>query len=124
MLALATFAAMAQVVSTAHLLLVPHTVCSEHGEVIHGHGASETVASSGRTAFATQHGEPLSDGHSHCPVAALDRKQVAVVQTGTLLLPPPACTDVLQPVALELVLTNVGERLLLAPKTSPPTLHA
>ena len=122
-LALAVFGAGEQVLSAAHMLLVPHTVCLEHGELVHlddkvGHASSQPGTTS-----VDQQSSQSRDLHAHCPALALRREHAALAQAATALVPPlrlhpvdVLCSAVAQPA--------VADLLLMAPKTSPPAHRA
>lgn len=114
---------------SAHLALVPHTVCAVHGELVHGelvHAASALeghLAPKASLAPQTQPqvtARPAHSGHSdeHCSVLAHRREQAA----------PPARLEpfgeALAPAAILASAPSVTPRLevpfRLAPKQSPP----
>jgi hypothetical protein len=119
--ALATLALVGQLASFAHLVLVRHVTCAEHGELIEvGHERALAVA----TAHADSPGIATAatgqaHGHDHCLLAPMRRDRVAlgaphaldcahvdafgtIGRVGARLIPPPIAV------------------ILLAPKSSPP----
>jgi hypothetical protein len=114
-----------QVSSFAHLLVVRHAVCPEHGELIHPHEGdsasfADAVVSSGvlpRVVIRASDG--ATDDHVHCPVA-MHRRETAVL---------PPCASTVAPVRapeIEVLALNTAPRppsvalFRLAPKNSPP----
>ena len=116
----ALLACLAFVAQLAHLTVIKHAVCAQHGQMVHvapgepSIAPSATDASGDPAAFA---GDGQAHFHGHCS---------AVAQSEALLAgPPPAPLTVLSwalfapsaPVALALPSSDL---LHLAPKTSPP----
>lgn len=109
---------------SAHLALVPHTVCAVHGELVHAASALEGhLAPTASLAPQTQPqvtARPAHSGHSdeHCSVLAHRREQAA----------PPARLEpfgeAFAPAAILASAPSVTPRLevpfRLAPKQSPP----
>lgn len=100
-----------QLAAVAHLVLVPHTLCSEHGSVSHHDGHT---------------GSPLHDHQSdsegdECPVLT------ALVHTNAGLESPPAIEILEAELDLQLPVTLVDrfvaqgrDRYRLSPSLSPP----
>jgi hypothetical protein len=118
-----------QFLGTAHLLLVPHAVCPEHGELIHiddaavsglrGAARHETLASAYRSAA-----EPTAvDVHDHCLVSALRREQSALRKARGTLVPVWVSLPIAY-VEHAVALPKPGAVLLFAPKSSPPAFCA
>ena len=106
-----------------HTLLVPHTLCAEHGEVVHledeaGPLAASSSSNDGVAFEASDAGQKA--GHEHCPVVLDGLRRLAPQHAaGSLLLPAPIATGTCAVESLSLPHANV-ELTLLAPKTSPP----
>ncbi len=124
---LATFALIGQLASLSHLVLVRHTVCLEHGELIHPDEASargvatthlsESLASALRPAPEATG----SHGHEHCAIAAHRRERVVVLAASALALELPAEGPRLSPGTTDAQLTPRAVYRF-APKSSPPDL--
>src|SRR4051812_969189 len=74
-IALAAFSLCAEVARYAHLALVPHTRCAEHGELVEGGGASASAAEAAplelpAVSSAEAPGEAGDHGHDHCAIAS------------------------------------------------------
>jgi hypothetical protein len=121
-LALALVLVAGQVADSSHYLLVKHSTCPEHGEIVHGaeaaHGAVAGVEGQTPATPADSDSNDV-EGHGHCASSTLRREQaklgepdlaaqVAIAPAGTALaearapLPPRTAL------------------FLLAPKNSPP----
>jgi hypothetical protein len=126
---IACFLVFSQLSAFLHFIVVQHSVCAEHGELIHA-GAGDSVHSSaesspfradGETVDSAEHapGADTGHGHDHCSVCA-QRREIAAFHRAPGVVPPNAET--------ELVLAgDRGARILssvplylLAPKNSPP----
>lgn len=120
MLCIAAFA-----LQLLHLLLVAHTTCPTHHEVIHGesHTGNKAVANVSDLAIAASLPDTQGAAHEddHCLVALETRKQDRIGSSGPLVhgIAPVA----LGPARLYFeAQTDRGARppLNVAPKTSPP----
>lgn len=114
--------AAAQALASLHFVVVPHTICPEHGESIHGAPADGHDHSEHSTEEASWHlGGPLSQeghDHDHCSFAVEVRSWLTRAQVPSCVL--PAVTAV-RGMALPASVTPVSiDLVLLAPKTSPP----
>lgn len=112
----------AQIGSLAHLVLVPHESCPEHGEAVHAGThtpAADRAATGARDILAVQadDGPGEDDEHHHClfvterrkATTAVDVVQATAVLTDAAGAEPAAVAD------------SVGRAVYrLAPKTSPP----
>jgi len=119
---LATVALVGQLTSFAHLVLVRHVTCAEHGELVElGH--ERTTAKSARQGQPSAVVSAVSDsdghGHDHCLIAPMRRDRVAA---GT-----PASFDSAHIDAYGTIGVVVADEIappialiLLAPKNSPP----
>lgn len=122
-MAIAAFCVFAQLTTAAHLLLVRHTFCAEHGVAV---DASRTPRAPDchshddqRDTIGAPHDEPGVEGHDHC--------ELAVDRSGRIGLPPAAVVQLPLATLVEhvreparLALSPGAAVLLLAPKTSPP----
>jgi len=115
----ATLLLFAQVSLALHAVLVHHTVCAEHGELVHATEARsvDRHAAPGRVS-AVPAEPPAAHEHGHC---LLGRR----ASDGVSLAPPAVCCAIHAP---ELVASGLAEasahssRLILfySPKQSPP----
>jgi len=107
--------------SGGHMLLVEHSRCAEHGELIHGAAHQHEADQDRHAESAVLHGVPdpgSNEAHDHC--SALTDRRDAVVLNG--------CADAGIRVAeaqdelsvLRRLIAPSTTRLRLAPKTSPP----
>lgn len=107
--------------SGGHMLLVEHSRCAAHGELVHGDAHQHEAGQDRHAEAAVLHGAPnpgSDEAHDHCSVLT-DRRD-AVVLTG--------CADAGIRVAeaqdklsvLDRLIAPSTTRLRLAPKTSPP----
>jgi hypothetical protein len=115
-----------QLSSVAHLVLVEHVRCTEHGAWIHAgdeHARAHvehSASASDAPAVVPDAGAAAEDHeHDHC-LASTERRKLALLLLASAELPP------LRPTALAATAdhaTHVVARAVhtLAPKTSPPT---
>jgi hypothetical protein len=105
----------------SHMVLVSHTVCAEHGEVVHGGDSHEVPSASPDDDVPGQHASNAdrtsAADHEHCCGVA--------THGGALLAAPPALPTQLLGAFDELTIAPAGATItrrlyLLAPKTSPP----
>jgi hypothetical protein len=122
-LALASCVVGAQLSSFAHLLLVKHALCPEHGELIHADERAR-VDTRGEPALSTavvarESSAAAALDHAHCPLAVQRRERVALMAPAALVSPRPAT---LEAVLCSRPLPSVPqcELFRLAPKGSPP----
>jgi hypothetical protein len=108
--------------SGGHMLLVEHTRCAEHGDLVHAgethhHGAAEVDEAD----VVTLHGAPAESGeesHEHCAFSA-DRRDALASAAGTQALRwTPEEAIAASPVAHRH--ESRPELFRVAPKTSPP----
>ena len=110
-----------QLASIAHLVLVRHVTCAEHGELIElGHDrVTNAMSASRRTTTVANSSSAETHGHEHCLVASTRRERISlrlqpiadslrVDAYGTVGLGRDV--DIAPPIAL----------ILIAPKNSPP----
>jgi len=124
-LAIVALCVVAQVSSLAHMLLVQHEACPEHGEITHvGEDASvahrRIHAQESRSAAIAENSTRSEDhGHDHCAAIGHRREQVLPAFFGALVVQateriaahvPPNTVPRVSSVALYLI----------APKSSPP----
>ncbi len=113
----------AQLVTTAHMVLVQHAFCSLDGEAVDAPRSARPSAPCAHSqdvdSLGTAHDEPAIDAHNHCELAvdrssrlALAPALAVVVQASALVESVPA------PVSVNLA-PGAGV-LHFAPKTSPP----
>ena len=104
------------------MLLVEHTRCAEHGELVHGDQAhphhAEADAGTDRTALRSASKDGAEDTHEHCAFA-VDRRDalIEIVDAqpfGSLVEALGSMPSASPFVALD------AERFRLAPKNSPP----
>jgi hypothetical protein len=121
---LALFALFLQGSSGGHVLLVEHTRCAEHGELVHGQPAHLHVATAHEEAEAKgptfKKHAPASEEepHGHCALCADRRDAVAEVDAPQLRLGFARITAPLLTEDPALVLQS--RRFRIAPKNSPP----
>jgi hypothetical protein len=119
--ALATLALVGQLASFAHLVLVRHVTCAEHGELIevgrehavavvtpHAAGAGIASAATGET-----------HGHDHCLLAPMRRDRVALGAPNALDCEHVDAYGTIGRVVARQVPPPIAV-ILLAPKSSPP----
>jgi hypothetical protein len=121
---LAALCVLGPILAQAHLVLVQHARCAEHGELLHlGATAPSESAVSSDSATGSGVSAPRTDPsesheHDHCVIASGRKTQAPAGSTAPLLsLSPPVRT----------VSPNVAGQLapllplyILAPKNSPP----
>jgi hypothetical protein len=123
-----------QVGSFVHAAFERHTVCSEHGEIVHvphgmpehGHVAPGTPALADEHARAPRDLDAIRDGaaagdehaHEHCYLCPASREPLTPRPSGDALaaVMPAAVAFALPAV----VATSDRARYIIAPKTSPP----
>lgn len=131
---LIALALVAQFSQSAHYALVSHSVCSEHGELVHGRGHlavdPRRGAPSGIAQDMQRDEEPsvaagahndADDAHEHCPVMSHQRERAVlppVDVVNIVPLPPDVAT------ILDVVAPLTADPLLTAPKSSPPVENA
>ncbi len=114
----------------AHMLVVRHITCPEHGELLDVYGKlptrseptpAQVAAASSKTQFIGRPGDPLlSGGHQHCLLLLHRREQLALLPVPTALpLPWPAGDSMVIASADRMPARFSG--LFIAPKTSPPS---
>ena len=115
-------ALMLQGSSGGHLILVEHTRCAEHGDLVHGDGAHHRGAAEPANAHGPVLESPLGQGsddaHEHCVLCADRRDALAVVGQASQVARVTQTPEPFE--ALFADLRSGPERFRLAPKNSPP----
>ena len=110
---------------TAHFLLVPHTICAEHGELLElGEGALH-VARARERAVADEHrpraaSTEAAASHDHCQVLARGQREQAIPKASPSDLVPAAAYVKSAVFFDRAAVVQTRSTLALAPKTSPP----
>jgi len=125
MRATSTLLLAAQLLTLGHLAIVQHTICAEHGEVIHSGSPHEARAlpapDEGAASGPALGGEapPVEHAHDHCLARANARERFALLPALDLM--PGSLVATATPPALSAVsVAPAIAVLLLAPKNSPP----
>jgi len=108
--------------SGGHMLLVEHSRCAEHGELVHGHASQDLAADTDEQArgraFETGHEEAANEGHVHCALSANHRDVLAVIVEAQLR---PEVVETAQRLVVERAdLAPQSKPFRIAPKNSPP----
>ncbi len=107
--------------SGGHMLLVEHSRCVAHGELVHG-GAHQHEAGQDRHAeSAVLHGVPdvgSHEAHDHCSVLTDRRDSVVLIGRADAGIRVAEAQDELS--VLRRLIAPSTSSLRLAPKTSPP----
>ena len=125
-LALTLIATAGQLLGVAHMLLVPHAMCAEHGALVHV--ASETAPARERDGAARSEYRDAgagneSDHHDHCLSDAARRAAWVVARAASSKLPAFALASAPAVCAADSAERSV-DLLSLAPKSSPPSTCA
>jgi len=115
---LVALALVAQFSQAAHFVLVKHSLCSEHGELVHGgprHLAKDPSGGKPNSVSASAHDD--AKDHDHCPALLNDKNRVVPPASAEIIhvvpLPPDvAMVDTLAPIVVDVLRS--------APKNSPP----
>jgi hypothetical protein len=109
--------------------LVSHTVCPEHGDIVHGDSHHQpAITGDGRDAAGpsgVDAGERGNEGHGHdhCTLPSHRTDASLVARLLTTIVEPPSLehsSEVAAPHARESFALPRPIRLLFAPKSSPP----
>lgn len=116
------FAVILQGSTGGHMLLVEHTRCAEHGELIHGtashHDATESRATGNTGTLDRSPDGPSGGAHEHCTLTIDRREMIAAIGNS----PMTRRLDEAAPLLLTIdsfVFVDT-ERFQTAPKHSPP----
>jgi hypothetical protein len=108
--------------SGGHMLLVEHTRCTEHGELVHSGDAHQHVAGKHAYADATSvHGTPdagTGETLDHCAVS-VDRRD-AIGSIGAALPSARVCEGRHSVALADTFVATDTSRFRIAPKNSPP----
>ena len=118
----ALFALFLQGSSGGHMLLVEHTRCAEHGELVHQGVAHEHAAHAHTdrhtAAFESASDEGSDGAHEHCALTADRRDALGTVAESPVLTRVDAT---MEDVAFaRTIFTSGASRIHVAPKNSPP----
>lgn len=107
----------------AHFVLVPHAICSEHGELLELSAAPSAEADRDVQSDDGDAGLTRPEGagsHDHCQLWLRAPREQLVPPCPALSLPPAAVSERVAPERADVDLLAARAPLLLAPKTSPP----
>lgn len=114
----------AQVAQAAHFVLVAHSVCAEHGELVHHahdddtHAVTQHEDEDAPNALYAAHVED-ADQHDHCSTVSEQRQRIVPDRIES---PQVAESALPTPVVTEHVAVVVLDCLDVAPKSSPPVV--
>jgi hypothetical protein len=111
---------LAQLTTALHFALISHEVCAAHGELVHRSSVTRRLP-----ARAHEQGSSVTTGaadaeHDHCPLLSRRLERTAALDVPGVRLPDVPCTRVSGVVHADGRVPTRGERLLSAPKQSPP----
>ena len=108
--------------SGGHMLLVEHTRCPEHGELVHNGDADPQLAGKHAYEDATSvHGTPdagADEAHDHCALS-VDRRD-AIGSIGAALTSARVCEPLRNSALSDAFVASDASRFRIAPKNSPP----
>ena len=104
----------------AHLALVPHVTCLEHGELVDAGAQVAAAQAVERDVVAAQAVVVPEHAHDHCLLTAMRRVSARLIRHSVTLEPILAVEPGTQP-AHEQLLAPVIALLDVAPKSSPPS---
>jgi hypothetical protein len=113
---------LSQLTAAGHMTLVRHTLCLEHGDLIHTSELSHVALPSAPPpshSAAEQSPPPDTVGHDHCQGASRLKEQLALPSSSVRLACGAADGDVLLALSRPVPLLPTS-RLDVAPKQSPP----
>ncbi len=124
-LAIAVLCLSAQSLAVGHHVLVEHTRCEEHGEMVHAdhdahhvdHVAEHAASDATHDVLSNAEGEAHVDDHDHC-IANSDRRKALLLVPALLEAAAVAVLDDVAPPALHT--PRFASVYWVAPKTSPP----
>lgn len=125
----AMLSAALQLGSAAHFVLVRHTVCSEHGELVHAgeaHAGSHAGLPSAGDDPTLDEAAAVDEGHEHDHCVTSDARQASLSFSRCVLWPEAARAlpaDADPPARCDAAERLPSARILLfAPKNSPPSV--
>jgi hypothetical protein len=118
MTAAAWLVALSHLTAALHFVLISHEICADHGELVHGSSSVGHRASVSHAPVALPAGEHAA--HDHCPLWARRFEQAAVLGAANAGIAPLTLAPTLAAVASAGAVPTRAERLLSAPKQSPP----
>jgi len=107
--------------SGGHMLLVEHSRCAEHGELVHGGGHPHEAGQDRHAESAVLHGVPdagSDEAHDHCTVLTDRRDALDLFGCADAGIRVAEAQDGLSVHGAHIAPST--SRLQLAPKTSPP----
>ena len=108
--------------SGGHMLLIEHTRCAEHGELVHGSEAHDhdafTHAEADRLAFQSGSKDASAEAHEHCALSVDRRDATPSIVHAKVARCPIAASPSAAPDAPFIL--GAAERFRIAPKNSPP----
>jgi hypothetical protein len=119
---LATVALAGQVTSFAHLVLVRHVTCAEHGELVElgkEHAIPKAPPPKRPSSFVSAESTADGHGHDHCLIAPMRRDRIVAGAPSSLDSFHVDAYGTVGVVAVDEVAPPIAV-ILLAPKNSPP----
>jgi len=107
--------------SGGHMLLVEHTRCAEHGELVHNADPHRHVAAEHSHGAVSVHGAPdegTGQTHDHCALSV--NRRDSLVSVGTPLVTPRAFEAPDSVAIADVRVVTHCARFRIAPKNSPP----
>jgi hypothetical protein len=105
-----------------HMLLVEHSRCTEHGELVHGHAPDDLGAATREqtqgSAFETRSEGGSDAAHEHCGLSANRRDALATIVDARLH--PEVVETVERLLVRRAALAPQTTLIRIAPKNSPP----
>ena len=115
--------ALAPLGRVAHLVIVPHEYCAEHGELVHVEGDGEGAHSHGdsaKLASIESVSSESDDAHEHCALAGSSSRDIAVVASSRAVVLAGDASSSPRVGPAESEPGDARLILLIAPKASPP----
>jgi len=107
--------------SGGHMLLVEHTRCAEHGELVHGDAHQHGAGPQQQAESPSLHGMPdpsTEEGHDHCSVSSDRRDALVLMATADAGIQASKADEPLR--LRSAVIPPITPRFRIAPKNSPP----
>ena len=108
--------------SGGHMLLIEHTRCAEHGELVHGseahHHDASTHAEADELAFQSGSKDASGEAHEHCALSGDRRDGTPSIDHAKVARCPIADSPGAAPGDRFILVAT--ERFRIAPKNSPP----